>query len=142
MVCSTLLIGKISGVEAPVVENLIRTEPTRNEIPMVGQNSLLPIPHMRVEEIEAIITYYNPVESQTDSTPDIMASGEKVREGAIACPEEMEFGVTVEIDNKIYTCQDRMHERYRDGKYFDILTFSLEEAIEFGRQIRIVKIYY
>ena len=71
-----------------------------------------------------------------------MASGKKVYHGAIACPEKMEFGTQIKIDGEIYTCEDRMHKRYRDGWYFDIWMPEKAHAIEFGRQqleIKIIK---
>jgi len=69
-----------------------------------------------------------------------MASGKKVYPGAAACPEFLEFGTKVEIEGKIYTCEDRMHKRYRDKWYFDIWMPEKAYAYEFGRQLLEVKI--
>ena len=90
-------------------------------------------------KVYAVITAYNPTEAQCDSTPDIMASGRRVYSGAIACPRELAFGTNVEIDGIVYTCEDRTAKRY-DGRY-DILMFSYEDAIAFGKQTKEVEIY-
>lgn len=90
--------------------------------------------------LQAEITKYSSEEGQTDDSPLITANGEYVSRGTIACPARLAFGTRVEIDGEIYTCNDRMGARYRQGNYFDIWTHSTEEAIEWGRRKREVKI--
>ena len=97
------------------------------------------VPLIPKAKIYAVITSYNPVPEQTDSTPNITASGERVREGIIACPRYLPFGTVVKIDNKYYECADRMNPRYQHR--FDILTFSKEEAMEWGVKKKQVIIY-
>jgi len=58
----------------------------------------------------------------------------------IACPSYLSCGTRVEIDGMIYTCWDRMNIRYRNGNYFDILFPDKQSALDFGRQIKEVKI--
>lgn len=100
------------------------------------------IPKMKVM---ATITSYNAVKWQTDSTPCISASGRNVclyPEQVIACPARLPFGTKVEIDNKIYVCEDRMASRFRyQGWYFDILMEDIKSAKNWGRQVREVIIY-
>ena len=105
------------------------------------ENSLkaLKINYIKGETLGALVTAYTPSPEETDSTPDIMASGKKVYEGAIACPSSIPFGVLIEIDGELYVCEDRTHPRYEGT--FDILMFSKVEAINFGRQKKEVKIY-
>jgi 3D (Asp-Asp-Asp) domain-containing protein len=68
-------------------------------------------------------------------TPDtIMASGNEVYRGAIACPIKYKFGTRIKVGEDIYTCEDRMAERFRNGEYFDIYFSDLDEAIKFGRK--------
>jgi len=98
-------------------------------------------PIMREFEVLAVVTQYNPVEAQCDSTPDITASGKKVKEGFIACPIWLDFGDLVEIEGDVYQCEDRMAKKYRKQWRFDILSFDLREAVEFGVQEKKVKIY-
>ena len=60
----------------------------------------------------------------------IMASGKRVYKGAIACPREIPLGTKVKIQNKIYTCEDRLSLRY--DKRFDIWFSSCKDAINWG----------
>ncbi len=57
-------------------------------------------------------TAYSATVNQTDSTPEIMASGKRIYLGAIACPRRFPFGTKVKIKGKMYTCEDRMALRY------------------------------
>ena len=83
-------------------------------------------------EITGIISMYNNLPEQTDSTPNINARGLKVQNGDIAnnC---LQFGSKVSIEGKTYTVNDRMNSRY-SCEYFDIFSFDYDEAIQFGRQ--------
>lgn len=92
-------------------------------------------------KMKAVVTAYNPVWWQTDSTPNITASGHYVKEGIIACPVAMKFGTVVRIDNQFFVCEDRMNPRYAHKPHFDILMFSIKEAREYGRQYKEVTIY-
>lgn len=94
-----------------------------------------------VETIYAEVTAYSSSEDETDSEPLVMASGDIVYDGAVACPARYEMGTRIIIQGKTYTCLDRMHKRYRDGNYFDIWVTSKEEAFEFGRQQLIIHVY-
>ncbi len=94
----------------------------------------------REEEIEAVLTAYTPRVEETDSTPNIMASGARVYEGAIACPVWMKFGDLVEYDGKVYTCEDRKNPRYQQLAHFDILMFNLKNAREFGKKVETIKL--
>ncbi len=88
------------------------------------------------EIIMAEVSAYTSEVNQTDDDPFTMASGKHVYDGAIACPDRFPFGTKVEIDGKVYTCEDRMNARYRDGNYFDIWMSNKAEAINFGRQTK------
>lgn len=106
-------------------------------------NQGIPIAHAEQIErnvITAVVTAYNAVEEQTDSTPNITASGKKAKIGMIACPVRYAFGVTVEISGDKYQCEDRMAERYRNGDFFDILVSTKKEAFAWGRQVMEVEI--
>ncbi len=80
-------------------------------------------------------TAYNPEPAQTGPNPFIMASGRYIYDKAIACPEKYDFGTKIEIEGLgVYTCEDRLAERFRAQERFDILMFSNKEAQEFGIQ--------
>lgn len=81
-----------------------------------------------------VFSAYTANEAETDSNPTKMASGREVYDGAIACPSQYEFGDKIKVNEKVYTCEDRMASRYRDGEYFDIYMESYDEAIKFGRK--------
>lgn len=109
--------------------------------PVVFENQpLVLVAHAK--EAEPVIEWkkgefsaYTADESETDSQPDIMASGKKVYAGAIACPAFLSFGTKVEVKGQgTFTCEDRMAKRYRDSNHFDILFPSKAEAYAFGRQ--------
>ena len=102
-------------------------------------NFLMPISSVIYEKgkVNAIITGYSSTPDQTDSTPFITASGERVREGIVACPSYCDFGDIIEIEDMgLFECQDVMNERYRDDHYYDIWFESRWLALKFGRQER------
>ena len=91
-----------------------------------------------MREITGIISMYNNLPDQTDSTPNINARGLKVQNGDIAnnC---LQFGSKVLIGGKVYTVNDRMNSRY-SCEYFDIFSFDYDEAIQFGRRKLVVSL--
>lgn len=89
-------------------------------------------PGPELEIIEAIVTAYSSTPDQTDSTPFITASNQKVRKG-IAANNCLKFGSKVEIDNEIFEIQDRMNKRY-GCEYFDIWFENRKEARLWGKQ--------
>ena len=88
----------------------------------------------RTASVLAIVTAYSSREVETDSTPYLTAHLTPVRKGIAACPRKIPFHTEVIIAGQIYTCEDRMAQRYRNGNYFDIWKSTTEEAYEFGRQ--------
>lgn len=92
-----------------------------------------PPPAYREVFIAEVSAYTSSVD-ETWGDPFETASGERVREGVIACPSRYKFGQEVEIDGQIYTCLDRMNKRYRDGNYFDIWMTEKSLAFEWGRK--------
>ncbi len=71
-------------------------------------------------EVEALITGYNTVIEQTDSTPCISASGDNIcgKDNVVACPRKYPFGSIFGIRGREYVCLDRLAEKY-DSR-FDI----------------------
>jgi len=70
----------------------------------------------------------------------ITASGEQAQEGVtVACPPSMTFGTVIEIDGLgERICQDR-GGAITEG-HIDVYMDELEDAIEFGRQKRNIRI--
>lgn len=100
-----------------------------------------------VIELKGItITSYNNEESQTDSTPHIMASNRMVYEGAVAISRDLKekhklkWGDFVLLDSdRLYVIEDLMNERYKNQ--VDIFSFDkkLSKKINFKNQE--IKIY-
>lgn len=75
----------------------------------------------------------------------IMANGQEVHNGAIACPAYMPLGTKVKIEwpgfiNDQFICEDRMGLKYRNGKYIDVWVSDCDIAINFGRRNLLVEI--
>ena len=87
---------------------------------------------MESRDMTGIFTAYTAMISQTDSTPTITASNQKVREGIVAnnC---LPFGTRIKVNKRIFEVQDRMNKRYGCDT-FDIYMLDYAEAIDFGRQ--------
>ena len=81
-----------------------------------------------------VITAYNPVPKQTDSTPCISASGLNVCETKkrIVATNEFPFGTKLLIDGKIWEVQDRTNKRY--SHRIDLLMYDYEEAKQWGKK--------
>jgi hypothetical protein len=81
-------------------------------------------------QIRAAVTGYTPKDSchLSKSNPKcLMASGRSVYEGAVACPRSLKLGTYVEINGRVYVCEDR-YATWLDAKRgmptFDIFSFS------------------
>lgn len=85
-----------------------------------------------VKSGEVFATAYNSLESQTDSSPWVTASGTRCRPGVIAS-NFLPIGTKVRIEgfgNRVFTVEDRMNKRYT--KRIDIWFRSYNDARKFG----------
>lgn len=84
-------------------------------------------------------TAYNSLESQTDSTPFITASGTRTRHGVVAA-NFLPIGTRIKIPDiygdQIFIVEDRMNPRY--DKRVDVWMEHYEDAIQYG--VRTIKI--
>ena len=100
--------------------------------PMLREQSPLPARGEASAEKTIIktVTAYNAEESQTDSSPEITASGKKVKEGYAAynCAE---FGTKIIINGKEFEVQDRMAKKWGCER-IDIFMENHISAINFG----------
>ena len=89
-----------------------------------------------VESTWGVVSAYSSEPEQTDDTPFVTASGKWVDRTVVAnnC---LPFGTTVIIDQEIYQVNDRMNTRY-GCDHFDIWVGSRAEALERGRELKIV----
>ena len=86
------------------------------------------------------VTAYSPERNQTDDTPNITATNNRVRPGIVAVSRDLfdkgwVFGKKVYIKGMgIFTIDDLMHQRKRNQ--VDIFMPDTSQALEFGRQQR------
>ncbi|MFB6212373.1 MAG: hypothetical protein ABEI53_00950 [Candidatus Magasanikbacteria bacterium] len=87
------------------------------------------------------ITAYSSTYNQTDSTPFITASGERVRKGIVAT-NLLPFGTKIKIPrlfgDKVFVVKDRMHPR-KDNTV-DIWMKTTKRALKFGKKYSKIKI--
>lgn len=92
------------------------------------------------EAVEAITTAYSELDSCHTGKSCLMASGKRAYVGAVACPRKWKLGTQIEIDGKVYTCEDRTAKRY-DGR-IDIFQGYKQEAydkaIKYGIQKKLI----
>lgn len=95
--------------------------------------------------VKAVITAYTSTPDQTDSTPDIAATGKHVYDGMIAA-NWLPFGTKVKIPalygDKIFTVDDRMNKRYGYGRMDIWLDATKAEARQFGVKRVEVEVFY
>ena len=92
------------------------------------------------EIISAVITAYTSSVDETDDRPWETASGGIAGDGSVACPEWLDFGTHILIQEKEYTCDDRMNARYRTSNHFDVWRETKQEAYLWGRQLLAVEV--
>jgi 3D (Asp-Asp-Asp) domain-containing protein len=112
-------------------------------------NELLPygvLPKSETREpaykITVPATAYNSLESQTDSTPNITASGTTTRHGVLAA-NFLPIGTRVKIPQiygeDVFIVEDRMNPRY--NKRIDIWMEDYDDAIQFGYKNLEIEVY-
>lgn len=89
---------------------------------------------------EVTLTAYTASLEECGKTDGVTASGTQVTEGRTIAADHLPFGTIVEIDGNLYTVEDRFGGDYTDK--IDVYFEDYEDAIEFGRQRKTVKIYY
>lgn len=84
------------------------------------------------KEIEILVTGYSSTVDQCDGDPFTTASGTTVHLGTMACPPEYSFGTTLEIDGKIFVCEDRGGKI--KNNHFDRWFETRGEALAWGKR--------
>lgn len=95
---------------------------------------------MNENTLIATITAYTSSVDETDDTPFITASGKKTGNGIIACPPKYPFGTQVEIEGRLFVCEDRMNKRYHNQERFDIWMETKDDAYNWGLRKLVVNI--
>ena len=95
-----------------------------------------------LREIEAVVTAYNTVEAQTDSSPCVAAGNIWVcgRTDVVACPRNISLGTVVRIAGNDYICSDRTASKF-DGRFDISFDKDIAAAREWGLKYLTVYIY-
>lgn len=92
--------------------------------------------------VTVIVTAYSSSPDETDSTPNITASGKETMEGVVA-NNLLPFGTQIKIpelfEDEIFTVEDRMHSR-KGYYHIDIWFPTKEEAKIFGTKTTYIEI--
>lgn len=122
------------------LETFLTAEYNYNKLTVAGIETEQKPDHV----VQAVITAYTSTPDQTDSTPDIAASGKHVYDGMIAA-NWLPFGTKVKIPalygDKIFTVDDRMNKRYGYGRMDVWLDVSRAEAMKFGVKRVEIEVY-
>ncbi|MBU0706948.1 hypothetical protein KKG41_01095 [Patescibacteria group bacterium] len=75
-----------------------------------------------------LCTVYNPVKSQTDSTPHLTATNQKITEKTVAVSKELEnflpMGSKIQWNDKLLIVNDRMNQKTIKGLQLDRCVFE------------------
>ena len=119
----------VKEVSETSLSQMYLTKNTKNNFPVAAQ---------------ATLTAYNSEIGQTDDTPFITASGDRVEYGVVAA-NWLPFGTKVVIPElfgeDVFIVKDRMNKRFNDSNKIDIWFADKSEAIEFGVKNVEVNIY-
>ena len=88
---------------------------------------------------EVVVTAYTAAPDECGKGDGITASGYKATEGVTVAADNLPFGTIIEMDGNMYIVTDRFGGGY-DNK-IDIFMQDQERALQFGRQVKTVKIY-
>jgi len=130
----------ILGAETNSEPSDISIKPLQEEMVTLQSNSLASVstppvfdPN-KIQEIRVIMTGYSSTPCQTDDTPFITASGERVADGIVA-NNYFPFGTKIRMPelfgDKVFVVKDRMHWT-KDNYHFDIWFPEYDQAVEFG----------
>jgi len=89
---------------------------------------------------DVTLTAYTASVEECGKADGITASGTKATQGRTIAADHLPFGTLVEIDGHLYTVEDRFGGGYKNK--IDIYFDNYMDAINFGRQQRVVKVYY
>lgn len=86
-----------------------------------------------------ICTAYTAAFDECGKTDGITACGQPAIQGVTVACDGLPFGTEVVIDGHTYIVQDRFGDNYGKSK-IDIYMYKKEDALKFGRQIKIVEV--
>ena len=86
-----------------------------------------------------ICTAYTAAFDECGKTDGITACGQPAIQGVTVACDGLPFGTEVVIDGHTYIVQDRFGGGYGKSK-IDIYMYKKEDALKFGRQVKIVEV--
>ena len=86
-----------------------------------------------------LCTAYTAAFDECGKTDGITACGQPAIQGVTVACDGLPFGTEVVIDGHTYIVQDRFGGNYGKSK-IDIYMYKKEDALKFGRQIKIVEV--
>ena len=86
-----------------------------------------------------ICTAYTAAFDECGKTDGITACGQPAIQGVTVACDGLPFGTEVVIDEHTYIVQDRFGGNYGKSK-IDIYMYKKEDALKFGRQVKIVEV--
>ena len=86
-----------------------------------------------------ICTAYTAAFDECGKTDGITACGQPAIQGVTVACDGLPFGTEVVIDGHTYIIQDRFGGNYGKSK-IDIYMYKKEDALKFGRQVKIVEV--
>lgn len=89
--------------------------------------------------ILVLCTAYTAAFDECGKTDGITACGQPAIQGVTVACDGLPFGTEVVIDGHTYIVQDRFGGDYGKSK-IDIYMYKKEDALKFGRQIKIVEV--
>lgn len=155
LVIAFIVFGLVSlGINAIIFQNSVETVESAESETTIEQETETETETVKIlyEEIEMILTAYCPCEKccgeyahnrpKDENGNDIIvgSSGERLIDGVSVAvdPKVIPFGTELIIDGKTYIAQDCGGAI--KGNRIDIFFDSHEKALNFGRQIKIVKV--
>lgn len=89
--------------------------------------------------ILVLCTAYTAAFDECGKTDGITACGQPAIQGVTVACDGLPFGTEVVIDGHTYIIQDRFGGNYGKSK-IDIYMYKKEDALKFGRQVKIVEV--
>ena len=86
-----------------------------------------------------LCTAYTATFDECGKTDGITACGQPAIQGVTVACDGLPFGTEVVIDGHTYIVQDRFGGNYGKSK-IDIYMYKKEDALKFGRQVKIVEV--
>lgn len=90
--------------------------------------------------MDAVVTAYTPSIEECGKDDGLTSSGSPAVEGVTIACDGLPIGTVVEIDGQKFTVQDRFGHGLPNK--IDIFMEDVNDALQFGRQLKLVKVYY